>query len=233
MMNKKTTPYMTLSLMMILIIFLFVGKYDVSSPGEGGTQPPLTAISLKESPQYYKSLGNDFLRFLREYNKTGAIKLNKSIKNKIIPEIAYAQTKLEELKLREKDLNSMLMNIPREEYLHNKLELSSFIVNELKQESLVYEIVYNYDNVPSAQEEQEGTEEEGYVEETTSTTSSYSSYSNKFMIKIYQINEDNNYEKVTRVMNDIFIKEPYEIAEMEMGFDNISESYYLMLVIQI
>ena len=232
MMSKKNTPYMTLSLMMILIIFLFVGKYDVSLPGEGGTQPPLISISLKESPKYYKSLGKDFLRFLREYNKTNAIKLNKSIKNKIIPEIAYAQTKLEELKLREKDLNSMLTSIPREEYIHNKLELSSFIVNELKEEALVYEIVYNYDSAPPSQEEQEVTEEEGYIEETT-TTSSYSSYSNKFMIKIYQINEDDNYEKVTRVMNNIFIKEPYEIAEMEMGFDNISESYYLMLVIQI
>lgn len=223
-MNKGRTPYVTLAIIIILTAFLFLGKISIANPeesGEGIIPPPLTLIEKGQSLGYYQNLGKDLIKFLREYNKTGAFKLHRDLKGNLKTDIENHKNRLQSLKEQEKKLKAELNNIPREEYIHNKLELSSFIVDRIANQSLPYEIVYNYED-----EVQEETPIEGEVVQA-------GKYSNQFMIKIFQINHDDNYAKANKVLEEVFIKEPYEIIKTEVGFDSISESYYLMIVIQV
>ena len=230
-MNKKknSMSYLTVFLIAFLVLTFFIGKLDIAavSESEEGTSPrQLRLLSLGDTVDHYINLGKDLTSFIRDYKKLNLFTLDKTLRQQIIPEIENYESKLQKLKSEEQQINKLISSIPTEEYVHNKIELSSFIVDELKKQNLIYEINYNFSN------ETEDANSETQTENNDENTV-LSPYTNQIMIKIYQIDKDDNYNKMLAVMDSIFIREPYEIKTLKMLYDKDVASYYLMLVIEV
>lgn len=232
--NNNDNIYLQLTVIVVLVGFLFVGKLNVvenTQLSDGVSVSSLTRLQKGTNLDYYKSLGKDLTVFLKNFKKTDFRAIDKEIDNSLVPRINSLNNELSVLQERESLLQSQLSSIPNEEYTHSKIELSSFIVEELKKQSLVYEINYNY--VQEAEVPTTDATQQAQPAETTETTEAVSAYTNCFSIKVFNINEGDNYNKLITVLDTIFIKEPYEILNTHLGYDEITQSYYLVFAIQV
>lgn len=219
--SSNNANFVRVMIIVILTAIMIVGNFDVTlTEGleEGEIIPTLTRIeegSVRDDLGY---ILKDFTTYCLNFNKLKAFGINKEIKTRTLPHIESLKGQVSDLKAREQLLERTINSLPNSEYIHSKMELSSFIVEELKDKELIYEIGYNY----MREEEEEDNKEEVVTR-----------YSNTFKITIYKINEEGNYERLMQVLENIFIKEPYEIKNLNMEYNELTGSYTLSFVIEV
>ena len=222
-MSKKRDNYIPLLISAVCLTLLFFGKVDIADESNAEFIQPLTPIEKSTSISYYSRLTKDVVYFARNYTKLNTLTLNRQIKSEIVPNIQNLSDRLSSLRVEETSLNNTLNSIPREEYVHSKLELSSFIIDELKKANMVYEIDYNYTQSTEVINDGSASEE----------TQPLTGFSNQFRIKVLQLNRDDNYEKLNKILDTIFIKEPYEIVKVNIEYDSELEDYIFSIIIQV
>ena len=98
------------------------------------------------------------------------------------------------------------------------------MVEERKKEGLIYEIEYNYTKEEPKEKDNKKSKSKDKEPETVG-------YTNTYRIKVYRINEGDNYQRLTRVLNNIFIREPYDIESLQLEFNELTRSYSLSFVV--
>lgn len=238
-MNKgDNSGIVRLVIIVLLATILIIGNNQIKDNPE-----TLTRLSMDSIRGNGREFLRNFFNFQRNYNKVSAVKLNKEIKNNIIPSIESANESLQRKRAEEQALQNEINSIPTSEYVHTKMELSSFMVEKLKEQELVYEIDYNYSGqegmkklaVKEVPEEGEQETEEPETEEPETETEEEQEvvYADKFKITVYKINEGENYKKLNQVLESIFIQEPYEISGVKMEYSELTRCYTLSFIVEV
>lgn len=237
------------------LIVLIGGKLDVLKTDAGNLNP---ITRLRKGEVKGGNLPNDFKYFAREISKRNVFTVNKDIKGKMVPRKAELEKKLIDLRAEEANLNHSINNIPVDDFVHDKMNLATFIVQELKNSDLIYEIDYNYvDGNFETEEELEKMEADGELveeeftedldedveedadgEEITAVEESTNSnlrkfYGDTFAIRVYDVDKGNNFEKLNRVLDNICVREPYQISQIKMKDNDVTKSYYFQIVIEV
>lgn len=231
--------FIRLLVIMFLVFLFLLGNIDITQDstslavegGEGEAETPtdvfvptLTQISNGSFTNSPKSVVSDFIVFCKDFKKTKLLAIDKELRNETLPNINNLNDRLRELKEREMQLQTAINAIPTDEYKHSKMELSSFMVEELKKEGLIYEIEYNYTKEEPKEKDSKKSKSKDKEPETIG-------YTNTYRIKVYRINEGDNYQRLTRVLNNIFIREPYDIESLQLEFNELTRSYSLSFVV--
>ena len=239
--KEKESNYLRLVVIIALLTILILGKGDIRT----GTFPEGTeSVSSLTLPRKgnLKNFKDDFINYVVYVKKLGFTKTHRENYN-LVSDIHQGKERLEELKQEEEQLQALINNVPVEVYEHNKLDLTAFIVEELKSYNLVYAIKYNYDfnsedgeeseESGESEESEEGEESEESEESEEQLNPNAVTVTDAFAVRVYQIDQDDNYNKVLNVLDTMFIREPYEILKIKVGYDEISKSYYLEFAIGI
>lgn len=226
--KERENNYLRLVIIIGLIGLILVGKGSVFSE-----ETPIQSRLVTPSRDNLSKFKDDLFYYSLNVNKKNVREIHNEIKN-MAYEIERYEEKLHNYKNEERQLNIMMNQNPMEEYKHNKLDLIAFMVESLKEMNLVYEIDYNYQPHSEEQEEEEvATESMTDDEESPEEIETYTQYYDTFMVKVYQIDTQDNYNKVIQFLDNIFIREPYSIIEVNISYDEVSESYYLELILGI
>lgn len=165
--------------------------------------------------------------FIVNIQKLDTFKMSKDLTKNIIPLIKEKEEEKQRCELQAEQLRNEQTKYAQLNWKHDKITLSSFIIEKLKEHELIYEINYNftYDKSPEEDNQQNSGEnqEVGTVISKTDT----------FKVTIYKVDQDGNYEKLKKVLNDIYIQEPYEIEGLDLYFDELTESYAFSFVIKV
>lgn len=244
--NKGNGKFVYVTIIFLAIVILSIGKTNLIAENqkkvEGVEIVPVTTLTrLNKSEITSGHLLRDIQTYIFQVNKFGALNQSRALKENLVPKNKELDLKLKELKEKETRLHQAINSIPTEEFQHDKMTLASYIVRELKEHELTYEIDFNYDgDDPLDSEKEEEVEEEvagdfEYTEEDIPGTEQILQefVGDAFAVTIYEINKGDNYQKLNNVLDLIFIKEPYEITRTSMKYNSLTKSYYLQLVIEV
>lgn len=223
--KERESNYFRLAIGIILVIIFLLGNKDLTEKEHQNVQ--LVPPSVSEFEQFQESL----ITYIMDVNKTGFRGTHQDIPN-LVAGINNKQFELSRFRQEERQLQSLIDAVPTTHYVHNKLDLSSFMVKELESNGLNYSINYNPTFNAESVESVEGEVEEG-SEVVSSIDFGNTQATDAFSIKVFRVDESDNYYRLMEVLDRVFIKEPYEILRVNMAYDEVTEGYFYEFTIGI